>query len=327
MRRRTFVAASAALWAEAAPAQQPDALPARALRIIVPFAPGGSTDIISRLIAGPMMQRLGQPVVVENRPGANGLVALEAVARARPDGSTAMIGNVTTNGTAPLLAARRLAFAYPQDFAVVARIADVPSVLVATTVNFAAETLADAMAAARRAPGRLNYITTGVGSYVHFDTVLLARAAQVEIVHVPVSAGAGAYFQALANGDVHLGLMNAASAIPLVREGRLRALAVTGDARLPELPSVPTLAQAGFPGIGTSSWHVMLVPGATPPATVRALHEAVAEAVRSDVVQEAFRRQSIQTTLSASPEAGSTWLQAELERWRGVIAETRIEAD
>lgn len=327
MRRRTLVGASAALWTNAAPAQQPDALTARTLRIVVPFGPGGSTDIISRLLAGPMMQRLGQTVVVENRPGGNGLIALEAVGRARPDGTTAMLGNVTTNGTAPLLAAKRLTLAYPRDFAVVARIADVPSVLVATTVNFAPETLADAMAEARRNPGKLNYITTGVGSYVHFDSVLLARAAGVEIVHVPVSTGAGAYFQTLANGDVHLGFMNAASAMPLVREGKLRALAVTGGSRLAELPAVPTLAQAGFPGVGTSSWHVMLVPGATPPETVRALYDAVAEAVRSESVQAAFRRQSIQTTLSDSPEQATAWLDAELDRWRRIIAETRIEAD
>lgn len=136
----------------------------RSLRLVLPFAPGGSTDIIGRLLAEQMRAPLGQPLVVENRPGANGLIALEAVARSRPDGTTLMLGNVTTNGTAPLLAGPRLGLDYERDMVPLTRVADVPSLLVATTVGFPARSLAEVVALARAAPGRLNYMSTGVGS-------------------------------------------------------------------------------------------------------------------------------------------------------------------
>ena len=299
--------------------------PGHPLRILVPFAPGGSVDIISRLLAEGMRPALGQTVIVENRPGGNGVVGLEALARSRPDGYTMLVGNVTTNGLMPLLTPERLSFDFNRDLMPLARLADVASVLVATTVGFPADTLAQAIELARRDPGRVNYITTGPGSYVHFDTVLLQRAAGVRLTHVPVSAGAGAYFQALAKGDVHLGFMNAASATPLVQSGQLRGLAVAGETRLAELPDVPTMREAGFPGIGTPAWHTMLLPAGTPAEVVNALFGAVRAATQSPAVRDAYRRQSITATLSASPADARTWQDAELARWRGIIADTRSD--
>ena len=302
------------------------AFPDRPLRVLVPFAPGGSTDIIARLLSEQVRQHLGQPVVVENRPGANRQIALEATARARPDGTTAMIGNVTTNGTAPLINARRLGLDYERDMAPVTRIADVPSLLVATRANLPAGTLPELVAHARAHPGRLNYMSTGVGAYTHLDTVMLARAAGIDVVHVVLSAGAGPTGQSLISGDVHFGFLNVATGTPLVRGGQLRALAVTGPQRLEEWPEVPTMAEAGFPGIGTSSWHVMMVPAGVPAPVVEALFQATRGAIASEPVQAAFRRQSILPTPSESPEEARGWMRAELARWRRIIRETGIEA-
>jgi tripartite-type tricarboxylate transporter receptor subunit TctC len=298
--------------------------PDRPLRLLVPFAPGGSTDIIGRLLSEPMRQALGQPVVVENRPGANGLIALEATTRARPDGTTLMLGNVTTNGTAPLLAGARLGFDYERDMVPVTRIADVPSLLIATAANFAPRSLAELVALARAQPGRLNYMSTGVGSYTHVDTVLLARKAGIEIVHVVLSGGAGPSLQTLISGDIQFGFMNVATATPLVRDGKLKALAVTGAQRLPDWPEVPTMAEAGFPGIGTSAWHILMVPSGVPEPVMATLHQAATGALRSDAIQAAFRRQSIQPTPSASPAEARQWLRAELAMWRRILRETEI---
>jgi tripartite-type tricarboxylate transporter receptor subunit TctC len=307
-----------------AAAAQGGGFPDRPLRIMVPFAPGGSTDIITRLLAEQLRQPLGQPVMVENRPGANGLIALEATARARPDGTTAMLGNVTTNGTAPILAARRLGFDYERDMLPVTRIAEVPSLLVATTANFPPRSLAELVAYARANPGRLNYMSTGVGSYTHVDTVLLARAAGIEVVHVVLSGGAGPSLQSLVTGDIHFGFINAATGTPMARAGQLKPLAVTGTRRLAEWPEVPTMAEAGFPGIGTSAWHVLMVPSGVPAPVLETLFRATTLALASEPVLAAFRRQSILPTPSASLEEARDWLQAELAGWRRVMRDTRI---
>ncbi len=298
--------------------------PDRPLRILVPFAPGGSTDIIARLLAEQMRLTLGQPVVVENRPGANGLIALEATARARPDGTTLMLGNVTTNGTAPLLAGARLGLDYERDMVPITRVADVPSMLVATAANFPPSTMAELIAKARAEPGRLNYMSTGVGSYTHVDTVMLARQAGIDVVHVVLSGGAGPSLQTLISGDIQFGYMNVATAAALLRDGKLKPLAVTGEARLADWPGVPTMAEAGFPGIGTSAWHVLMVPNGVPPPALATLHRAATGAINSAAVQAAFRRQSILPTPSASLGEARAWMQAELAKWRRILRETAI---
>jgi tripartite-type tricarboxylate transporter receptor subunit TctC len=294
------------------------------LRIVVPFAPGGSTDIIGRLLSEQMRLALGQPVVVENRPGANGLLALEAVARSRPDGSTLMLGNVTTNGTAPLLAQARLGFDYERDMLVITRIADVPSLLVATNVDFTPRSLRELVDLAHARPGRLNYFSTGVGSYTHLDTVLLARAADIQIVHVVLSGGAGPSLQTLITGDIQFGFMNVATATPMARDGRVKPLAVTGESRLAAWPEVPTMAEAGFPGIGTSAWHVMMVPAGVPEPAQEAIHAAATTALASGPVVAAFGRQSILPTPSGSIMEAREWMRGELAAWRRILHETAI---
>ena len=296
------------------------------LRILLPFAPGGSTDIVTRILQDPLRQALGQTVIVENRPGANGQIAMEAVLRSRPDGTTAMLGNITTNGTAPLNAAATLGFDYERDMLAVTRVADVPGVMVATAAQgFPVRSMAELVAYARAHPGKLNYLSTGPGSIGHVDMVLLKRLARIDVVHVPVSGGAGPSIQALIAGDVHFGLLNIATGMPLLQAGQLRPLAVTGEARLESLPEVPTMTEAGFGARGTSSWHVFMVASAVPPATVALLHRAMLSAIGSEPAQAAFRRQNIIPTPSPSPEAAQHWLHGELALLRRLLRETAEE--
>jgi tripartite-type tricarboxylate transporter receptor subunit TctC len=322
--RRGILAATAGLLA-AGSARAQERYPARPIRAIVPYAPGGATDIIARLVAEEMRRSLGQPVVVENRPGALGIIAIEAVARSRPDGYTLMIGNVTTNAITPVVFRGRLSLDYEATMMPVTQLANVPGVLCATTVNFPPTTVAAVVEHARQHPGQVHYVTAGVGSYTHFDHVLLARRGGAEMTHVPFTAGAGGFITGLLNGDVQIGFVNVATAGPLVAAGRLRGLAVTADTRLPELPDVPTMAEAGFAGIGTSGWNALFGPAGLPPEVVAALFRAATEAVASSAVQEAFRRQGIQPVPSASPEAAGSWLRSELELWRRIQEAAQID--
>ncbi len=316
------------LLALMAPAQAQTAagLPDKPLRILLPFAPGGSTDIVARLLQEQLQREVGQPVVVENRPGANGQIAMEATLRSRPDGSTAMLGNITTNGTAPLHAAGSLSFNYERDMLLVTRVADVPSVLVSTAIAaFPPRSMPELVAYARAHPGKLNYLSTGPGSIGHIDMVMLKREARIDVVHVPVSGGAGPSLQALIAGDVHFGLLNIATGAPLLESGQLRPLAVTGDRRLAAFPNLPTMAELGFHNRGTSAWHVLMVPSTTPPAIVAALHGAVVAAIASAPVQAGFRRQNIIPTPSASPAEAQAWFRDELALLRRLLRETAEE--
>ena len=326
IRRRGLVIASAGLLA-AGDARAQDAFPARPVRVLVPYAPGGATDIVARLVAEEMRKSLGQPVIVENRPGASGVVAIEALVRARPDGHTIMIGNVTTNAITPILFARRMAFDYQQEVAAVGRLADLPAFVLATATGFAPRTLTEFVAHARANPGRLNYCSAGVGSYPQFDAAMFARRAGLDMVHVPMQGGAGPIVAEILNGSLHLCMLNVATTAPHVREGRMRALAVISDARLPEFPEVPTMPELGFAGIGTVAWQGMYAPAATPREVMLTLHRAANEALAAPAVLEAFRRQGIRAVPSASLEEAAAWNAAELDAWRRIVEETGIRVE
>ncbi len=325
--RRGFIAVSASLGAAPGARAQQEPFPARPIRVLVPYAPGGATDIVARLVAEEMRRTLGQPVIVENRPGASGVVAIEALVRARPDGHTVMIGNVTTNAITPVLFARRMGFDYQKEVAAVGRLADLPAFVLVTATNFAPRTMPEFVAYARANPGKLNYCSAGVGSYPQFDAVMFARKAGLDMVHVPTQGGAGPIVAEILNGSLHLCMLNVATTAPHVREGRMRALAVISDARLPEFPDVPTMAELGFAGIGTVAWQGIYAPAATPREAMLALHRAANEALAAPAVLEAFRRQGIRAVPSASLEEAAAWNAAELDAWRRIVEETGIRVE
>jgi len=321
--RRESLAALAAL--AAAPARAQERYPSRPLRFVVPYAPGGATDIVARVLGEELRRTLGQPTVVENRPGGAGIIALEQTARARPDGYTLMVGNVTTNAITPVLFRDRMPFDYEREMVPVARLADLPAMAMVTTTNFAPRTMEEFIAHVRANPGKVNYASAGIGSYPQFDAVMLSRRAGLDMVHVPMAGGAGPVITQMLNGTVQFCILNVATFGPLVREGKIRALAAISDTRLAEFPDVPTMAEAGFPGIGTIAWQAMFAPAATPREALLALHAASNEALRAEAVLEAFRRQGVRAVPIASLDEAKTWLAAELERWRRIVAEAAIE--
>ncbi|MBW8267972.1 Bug family tripartite tricarboxylate transporter substrate binding protein [Caldovatus aquaticus] len=330
--KRSLLAAAAGLAAlpRAARAQgQPpgERFPSRPIRVIVPYAPGGATDIVARLLGEEMRRQLGQPLVVENRPGAAGIIAIEAMARSRPDGHTVMIGNVTTNAITPVLFRQRMPLDYAKEVVAVGRLADLPAFVLATATNFAPRTLEEFVAYARANPGKVNYCSAGVGSYPQFDAVLFARRAGIEMVHVPMPGGAGPIITEMLSGNIQFCMLNVATAAGHVRDGRIRALAAISDARLPEFPDIPTLAEAGYPGIGTIAWQGMFAPAATPREALEALHRAATEALRAEPVLDAFRRQGIRAVPNASVDDARAWFEGELANWRRIVEEAKIEVN
>lgn len=323
--RRDILASAACLAAAPRAALAQEGYPARPVRMLVPYAPGGATDIVARMVGEEMRRILGQPFVVENKPGAAGILAVETMARARPDGYTLMVGNVTTNAITPVLFRRRMSIDYEREVVPVARLADLPAFLLATTTNFPARSLAEAIDHARRNPGRVNYCSSGVGSYQQLDAVMLGRREGLDMTHVPMPGGAGPTITELLNGNLHLCFLNVATAAGMVRDGRIRALAVASEARLPDFPDVPTMAELGYRGIGTTAWQALFAPAETPRQVLLALHRAAGEALRAEPVREGFRRQGMRPMPETSLEQTRDWLRSELSLWQRTTEEAGID--
>src|SRR5215813_4119955 len=228
-----------------------DKYPSKPVKIVVPYAPGGATDITSRLFGEQMRQILGQQFIVESKPGAFGILAIEEMARAKPDGYTLMVGNVSTNAITPVLYQKKFAINFERDVRSVSRLAIYPSFLVVTTANFDVKSVAELIAYAKKNPGKLRYTSAGVGSFPHYDVEVFARRAGVEMLHIPNKTGAAGMINDLVVGDAQAAILNAASAAAMIKAGKLRPVAVIAEKRLADYPDVPTLAEAGFPNVGT----------------------------------------------------------------------------
>ena len=316
--RRLLLAAGASLVT--APAAS--AFPERPLRFVVPFAPGGSTDVAARLLAEALGSQIGQTVVVENRAGANGAVASEAVIRAEPDGHVLLVASASTHGVNPAVA-RRLGFDPVGDFAAVTMIGSTPLVLVCP-LGFGETTLTGFTDRLRRESGRHSYASAGAGSITHLAGELFKlKAGLPDLVHVPYRGG-GPAMQAVLTGEVAFTIESVASAASLIEGGRVRALAIGSKARHPGLPDVPTFAEAGLPGVELATWNMLLAPRSTPAGRI----EQIGVAVRAALATEALRTRlaAVGTTAiaDASAEATSRFLAAEIAAFRAVAEAGRI---
>ena len=326
MKRLGLILLSAIGLAAMAPAAYAqDKYPSKAVKIIVPYAPGGATDIISRVVGEKMRQILGQTFVVESKPGAFGVLAIEEMARAKPDGYTLMVGNVSTNAITPVLFKDKFKIDFDKEVASVGRIATLPSFFIVTAKDFAPKTMAEFIAHAKKNPGKIRYTSAGVGSFPHFDTEIFAKRAGLDMVHIPIKAGASGMLNDLVNGDVQAAFINVATTAAMVKAGSLKPLAVVSAQRLAEYPDVPTMAEVGYPNVGTLHWQSMLAPAATPKDVIETLNKAIGEAVKAPQVLEAFKKQLIQGTPSASPAEAQTWLRSEIDKWKKITGEVKIE--
>jgi tripartite-type tricarboxylate transporter receptor subunit TctC len=207
----------------------------------------------------------------------------------------------------------------------VGRIATLPSFLIATAKDFPPKTVAELVSHAKQNPGKLRYSSAGVGSFPHFDMEIFAKKAGLDMVHIPVKAGAAGMLNDLVNGDVQIAFINVATTAAMVKAGSLRPLAVVSEKRLPEYPDVPTMTEAGYPNVGTLHWQSMLAPAATPKEIVETLHRTMSQALAAQEVLDAFKKQLIQATPNKSTTDAKNWLKDELAQWRRITSEVKIE--
>ena len=278
---------AATLWgvaAQALAATSPiEAYPNRPVRMLVPFAPGGATDIIARVLEPNLTRRLGQQVVIDNRAGAAGNIAVELVAAAQPDGYTLLVGNISTNSINPYLFGSRMKVNALRDLAPITKLVAIPNFILGSP-KMPAATLKEALAYARSRPGQLNY-QAPLGSYSHLDMLALTAAAGVKMVHLP-SKGAGETLPALLRGDVHLTESNVASNIGSVKAGQIKAYAVTAEQRLAELPDVPTMAEAGYKDFVFDTYCALVAPAKTPPEAVAKLEKVTLDILKRPDMQK-----------------------------------------
>ena len=304
------------------------AYPTRPVRVLVPYAPGGLTDVVARHYAERLRQSLGQNFLVENKPGASGIIAIEEMARARPDGHTIMVGNISTNALTPVLLAHRLKINYERDVQIIARTADAPVFFLATTTNFPPKTLAEFIDYARKHPGDVRYASGGIGAYQHVNTEILAkRAGGLNLVHIPFKDGGSGILKDIATGDTHVSWFNVTNPVGMIKAGKVRPLAVAAPQRLPAWPDVPTLDELGFPGFRPSQWSAAFAPAGVPREIVDKLHDAFAAAARLPDMQAIFERGGMIAPSDKSADEARAWLKKEMETWRRDIADAGIKVD
>ncbi|HEX4944429.1 MAG TPA: tripartite tricarboxylate transporter substrate binding protein [Usitatibacteraceae bacterium] len=286
--------------------------PTKPVRIVVPFAPGGQPDVIARALSEPLSKALGQPVVVENRPGAGGNIAADAVAKSAPDGHTLLMGTNGPLAVSPALA-KNLAYDVGRDFAFVTLVGTSPS-LIAVHPSLGAATLAEVVAKAKAQPGKLNFASVGKGSVSQLSMEQLNAAAGIDTMHIPYNGGAPAVAALLA-GDVQLLSLNPTALIAHVQAGRIRVVAQTGARRSPLIPDLPTVAESGFPGFEAPVWMAIVVPARTPPEAVKRLHAELAKIIRAPELKARLWDKQWIDPLGSTPEEAARVVDAETRKW------------
>jgi tripartite-type tricarboxylate transporter receptor subunit TctC len=266
--------------------------------------------------------------VVENKPGAFGIVAIQDMMGARPDGYTIMIGNVSTNAITPVIVPDRLKVNYARDVAAVTNLIDVPALLVVTNTNFAPKNVAELIAYAKKNPGKTRYGTVGAGSYPHFDMAFFAkRAGDLDMVAIHNKQGAAGVINDMITGDVQTAFLNVASTAAQIRAGKLRPIAAVSQTRLADYPDVPTMKEVGLPDVGTVAWNGMFAPAATPRPVLEALHRAALAALESDAAKAALVKQGFIIAPSKSLDDARAWLANEINAWKTITSAVKIETE
>lgn len=317
--RTACVAAGVALSASFAMASGPAGYPARPVTIVVPFAPGGGSDNIARLLATRLSERTKGTFIIENKPGAGTNIGNEAVSRANADGHTLLFGQVTLSINPYVYKALR--YDVQKDFTAVAQFATSPTVLVVTSALMA-KNVQEFVAHAKANPGKVNFGSGGAGTSVHLAGELFESLTGTQMVHIPYRGSAPAVTD-LIGGQIQAIFDTAPSALPHIAGGKVRALAVTGSKRLPELPNVPTFAEAGVPGFDAPAWYGLLAPAKTPAPVVQFLNAEIQEILKEPATQQRLAQ------LGATPAPGTSesfgnFIRAESQRWSAVVRKANV---
>lgn len=299
------------------------AYPDRPIRLVVPFGPGGGTDILARMVADHLSRELGQTVVVENKPGAGGTIGTDFVAKAKPDGYTLLMGTNATLALAPGLY-KHLPYDPARDLTPVASVASGPSILVVNP-SVPATDVQSLVAYLKSKPGELNYGSAGNGSMAHIATALLNAKAGTRSTHVPFKGGAAAT-QELVAGRLQFMIAGPVETVPLMQSGKVRGLAVTTPTRFPGLPDLPTLAEAGVPGYEITNWFGLFAPVGTPQDIVDMIAAKLAPMLADPAVKTAFARQGVEP-MPMTPAAFGDFVRRDIERWTRQVKALDIALD
>jgi tripartite-type tricarboxylate transporter receptor subunit TctC len=299
------------------------AWPTRPVRLVVGFAPGGAADFVSRTLTEPLARALGQPVVIDYRPGAGSSIAAEHVARSAPDGYTVLIASPSSILVNPLLT--KGSFQPLKELVAVTKVSSSP-LLVAVNPALGVSSLKELVLYGRQNPGKLNFATSGNGSAPHLAALLFQRTAEIDMVHVPYKGG-GPAVQSVLAGDTHLSFATPPSVLPLVQAGRLRALAVTSRERTPLAPGVPGMAEAGLPDYEFSFWYGFFVPAGTPAAAIKRLFEDTRQVLALPEISKSLARQATEASGSKSPEDFAAFLAEDATLLARLVKESGMKAD
>lgn len=322
-RRTLVIGAASAVGAFGLPAWAQADFPNQPIKLVVPFPPGGSTDIAARVVGEHLALAWKQPVNIENRAGAGGSVGAEAVSRAAPDGYTMIMG-VTGSHAINISLNPKLKYHPLRDFEPVTTVGTLPNVLVAHP-SVQARNLTELIAQAKREPGKLSYASLGNGTAAHLTFEMLKQLAGVDILHVPYG-GSGPAITALLAGNVQLMIDGLPSSVPHIQSGRMRPLAVTSLSRSPAAPEVPTIAESGFPGFSADAWNGLYVPKGTPAAIVEKLQSQVAQILKLPAVQERFASLGLRP-VGNSPAEARAFTQAEIDKWARFVRASGATVD
>jgi tripartite-type tricarboxylate transporter receptor subunit TctC len=297
--------------------------PSKPIRVVIPFVAGGSSDIVGRAIGSKFQELLGQPAVVENKPGANGAIAAEFVAKADPDGHTILVGSI---GVFSINAAlfKDLRYNPVRDFAPITLAVTTPNVLI-TKPGLAANSMKELVDYAKKNPGKLSYCSSGTGSSDHLTAELLNQVAGISAVHVPYKGGAACQTDIM-GGQVDISFQNLGAVTNYIRGNRMKALAVTAKTRNPQLPNVPTTAEGGFPELVVTSWQAAAAPAKTPREIVARLNDSTVKALRAPDVRERMSQIGFDV-VAGTPEEFGRFMKEELERWTEVVKRGGIKPE
>ncbi len=307
-------------------AQDAGNYPTRPVMMIVPFAPGGASDFVARIIQHGVSDILGQQIVVDNRPGAAGMIGTESAARAAPDGYTTFLGNIGTLSINPGVYSSNMRIKPDKDLAPVTICADTPSILIAR-LDFPANTVSELVAYVKANQGKVAFASPGSSTLNRLEMEVFKKDAGLDMVHVPYKGGAGPAVTDVLGGHVDLMFTTLSSAIGFVKENKVKALAVTTRERISDLPDIPTMYELGWKNLVTSSWQGVLVPTGTPRPIVDKLHAAIVKVLADPEIQARMRKGGAIAVGSKSPEDFKRYIDAETAKWTKVIEGSGVRAD
>ena len=316
-------AAALCLAASATAAQAQANYPSKPVRVIVPYPAGGTTDMIARIAANQLTERLKQPFIVENRAGASGAIGSQAVAQSAPDGYTLLMGTASSHGINSALQ-KSLPYDAVKDFAPVTIVANTPNIIIANP-NVPVKNLGDLIKLAKAEPGKINFGSTSPGGSPHMSAELVKMMASIDMTHVPYK-GAAPMLTDLIGGQVQIGFDNLPSSIGFVKSGKVRALAVTTAKRWPGAPDIPTVAESGVPGYEVSGWFGLLAPAGTPKDILHKLQAAIADAVRSPAVSKQLQDLGAEPVAN-TPEVFAQEIKDDVEKWITVVKNTGVKLE